>query len=202
MGTWKVKRDARVRFTDKKSEFPDPELSDLRAPMYIHYMFEEGTNLINDIEVVEVGYDPSAGGPGVTREALITNLDANIGHIEVDMGAGPQTFRVEDVEQLTSLRRGERVTMLIETLASGQEVVTQIKPLLKATSAVTRSAFVTNLDAAVGHIEVQLDDNNPKTFRVEPKRQLNALRKGQRVEIRIETLETGEQVVTQITPRR
>lgn len=128
VGTWKVKRDCRLTFMDKEDQFPNPKLTDLRPPMYIFYSFLEGTNVIQDIEVHEVGFDPAQGGPGVTQDARITNLDANIGHIEVDLGAGPQTFRVEPKGQLKAFKRGQNVTILIETRDNGEEVVTLVKP--------------------------------------------------------------------------
>jgi Cu/Ag efflux protein CusF len=203
VGTWSVTRDARVRFTDKKDEFPNPRLSDLRPPMYVYYMFEEGTNVIRDIEVVEVGYEPSAGGPGVSQDGTITNLDAEVGHIEVDLGYGPQTFRVDPAAQLRSFRRDQQVTLLIETRGNGEEVVTLVRPRSgqKPEAPVTRSARITNLDTGVDHIEVDLGAG-PQTFRVEPTGQLNSLRKGQRVEVRIETRADGTKVVTQVRPVR
>ena len=196
VGTWRVTRDVRVRFTDKKDEFPNPGLSDLRPPMYIHYMFEEGTNVIQDIEVVEVGYEPSAGGPGVSQDGTITNLDPDLGH-------GPQTFRVDPAGQLRNFRRDQQVTLLIETRGNGEEVVTLVRPRSgqRAEAPVTRSARITNLDTGVDHIEVDLGAG-PQTFRVEPGGQLNSLRKGQRVEVRIETRADGTQVVTQVRPER
>ena len=50
-GTWKVQRDATVTFTDKKSDFPNPKITDLRPPMYVYFMFEEGTEFITSFEV-------------------------------------------------------------------------------------------------------------------------------------------------------
>jgi hypothetical protein len=126
-GTWKVRRDATVEFTDKKSDFPNPKLTDLRAPMYVYFTFDADTKIIQNFEVREVGFEPSQGGPGVQQKAVITNLDANIGHVEVNLGAGPQTFAVEPKDQLRSFKIGDRVTILIETRAGNREVVTQIK---------------------------------------------------------------------------
>ena len=126
--TWKVARDCTVKFTDKKDQFPNPKLSDLRAPMYIWFFIKKDTIVIESIEVREVGFDPAKGGPGVQQNAVITNLDANIGHVEVDMGAGPHTFKVEPKQQLNAFRRGQRVILLIETRSNGEEIVTKITP--------------------------------------------------------------------------
>jgi hypothetical protein len=128
VASWKVARDAEVVFTDKKREFPNPKLADLRAPMYVHFSFNADTKVIERFEVVEVGFEPSKGGPGAAgQNAVITNLDANIGHVEVNLGAGPQTFEVDPKGQLRNFKIGDKVTLLIETRAGNREVVTQIK---------------------------------------------------------------------------
>jgi hypothetical protein len=127
VGTWSVRRDAEVVFTDKKEQFPNPKLADLRAPMYVHFTFEPGEpGVIVKFEVVEVGFDPSQGGPGIRQKAVITNLDANIGHVEVNLGAGPQTFAVDPKAQLRNFKIGDKVTILIETREGNRQVVTQI----------------------------------------------------------------------------
>lgn len=126
-GTWKIMRDATVVFTDKKSDFPDPKPTDLRPPMYIHFMFEEGTSLISHVDVREVGFEPSKGGPGVQQSATITNLDANVGHVEVKLDTGVKTFKVDPKSQLNAFKRGQKVTLLIET-RNGEEIVTKITP--------------------------------------------------------------------------
>ena len=127
VGTWKVRRDATVTFTDKKSDFPNPKLTDLRPPMYVYFEFEADTKIVHTFEVREVGFQPSQGGPGVSQNAVITNLDANIGHVEVNLGAGPQTFEVDPKGQLRNFKIGDKVTILIETREGNREVVTQIK---------------------------------------------------------------------------
>jgi hypothetical protein len=123
--TWKVVRDCEVKFTDKKDQFPNPKLSDLRAPMYVHFVFDGPSQVIQSIEVVEVGFEPANGGPGTTQKGVITNLDANIGHVEVNLGAGPQTFAVDPKDQLKGFRIGDQVSLLIEK-RGGREVVTKI----------------------------------------------------------------------------
>ena len=127
VGTWKVRRDATVEFTDKKSDFPNPKLADLRAPMYVYFSFDADTKVIQSFEVREVGFETSQGGPGIEQRGVITNLDANIGHVEVNLGTGPQTFVVEPKEQLRNFRIGDRVTILIETREVSRQVVTQIQ---------------------------------------------------------------------------
>jgi hypothetical protein len=127
VGTWKVRRDATVSFTDKKSDFPNPKLTDLRPPMYVYFTFDADTKVVSNFEVREVGFEPGKGGPGVSQSAVITNLDANIGHVEVNMGAGPKTFEVDPKGQLGNFRIGDKVTILVETRDGNREVVTQIK---------------------------------------------------------------------------
>jgi len=124
--TWKVARDAVVKFTDKPDQFPNPKLADLRPPMYVHFTYNNDTKVITRFEVVEVGFEPSRGAPGTQQlSGVITNLDANIGHIEVDVGAGPQTFQVIPKDQLRNFRRGDRVTITLEKRGA-QDVVTQV----------------------------------------------------------------------------
>jgi hypothetical protein len=127
VGTWRVSRDAVVIFTDKKNDFPNPKLTDLRPPMYVYFTFDADTKVVNRFEVREVGFETSQGGPGVQRTGVITNLDANVGHIEMNLGSGPQTFAVEPKEQISNFRIGDRVTVLIETREVSRQVVTQIR---------------------------------------------------------------------------
>jgi len=124
--TWKVRRDAEVIFNDKKSDFPNPKLSDLRAPMYVHFSFEADSQEITRFEVAEVGFEPSRGGPGTSQEATVTNLDANIGHVEVSMNGATKTFEVSPKDQLKKFKIGDKVTILIEKQGP-KEVVTKIE---------------------------------------------------------------------------
>jgi len=125
--TWKVARDAVVRFTDKADQFPNPKLADLRPPMYVHFTYDGDTKVITRFEVVEVGFEPSRGAPGAQQlTGVITNLDANIGHVEVDVGAGPQTFEVDPKDQLKSFKKGDRITITLEKREATREVVTKI----------------------------------------------------------------------------
>jgi len=201
VGTWKVRRDAVVVFTDKKSDFPNPTLTDLRAPMYVYFTFDADTKVVSRFEVREVGFEVSQGGPGAQRTGVITNLDANIGHIEVNLGSGPQTFAVDPKGQLGNFRIGDSVSILVETREGNREVVTQVRRVgsepTQAGPSVSRSGVITNLDANIGHVEVNLGAG-PQTFAVEPKEQLRNFRIGDRITILIETRDVSRQVVTQI----
>jgi hypothetical protein len=126
VGTWHVKRDCRVRFSDQANKFPNPKLSDLKAPMYIHFQFVEGTDLIQDIEVKEVGYNADKGGPGAQQKAVVQAKDESKGQVllVLDPG-GEKTFRVDPTSELAGINKGDHVTVLIEN-RNGREVVTKI----------------------------------------------------------------------------
>ena len=68
VGTWKVRRDATVTFTDKKSDFPNPKLTDLRAPITSTSPSTPTPRSSSSFEVREVGFEPSKGGPGVQQK--------------------------------------------------------------------------------------------------------------------------------------
>jgi hypothetical protein len=127
VGTWSVARDCKVKFSDQADKFPNPKLSDLKAPMYIFYQFEEGTDLITNIEVREVGYNAEKGGAGSQYKAVVAATDQGKGQIALDLEpGGRKTFRVDPASQLDGIQKGDNVTILVER-RDGREVVTQIK---------------------------------------------------------------------------
>ena len=126
VGSWHLARNCRVRFSDQKDKFPNPQLRDLKAPMYIHFQFEEGTDVIQDIEVKEVGYNADKGGPGAQQKAVVQNKDENKGHVVLILEpGGPKTFAVDPKGQLAGIEKGDHVTVLIEN-RNGREVVTKV----------------------------------------------------------------------------
>lgn len=127
VGTWKVARDCSVRFVDQKEKFRNPSLNDLKPPMYIAFYFERDSNVINSIEVMDVGFNVAAGGPGAQVDAVVTNLDMNIGHVEVRLNPGGiKTFEVDPKNALAGIKIGDRVKLVIDTREGGREVVTRI----------------------------------------------------------------------------
>jgi hypothetical protein len=126
VGTWKVARDCSVKFLDQKEKFRNPSLSNLKAPMYVNFYFERDSDRIDSIEVVEVGFNAEAGGAGVQQPAVVTNLDANVGQIEVMLNPGGiKTFKVDPKRMLLTVKKGDKVTLLLEN-RNGEEFVTKI----------------------------------------------------------------------------
>jgi Cu/Ag efflux protein CusF len=129
--TWVVARDASVVFTDKREEFPNPKLQDLVPPMYVHFTYNGDTKQITAFDVAEVGFDTSKRKEATTgsagqQTAVITALDANIGHVEVDLASGRRTFEVDPRSQLRNFKVGDRVTLQISKVGD-KEVVTRIR---------------------------------------------------------------------------
>ena len=129
--TWKVSRDASVEFDDKREQFPNPKLGDLTPPMYVHFTYNADTKEIVAFKVAEVGFEPrtkapASSGPATSQVAVVTAVDENVGHVEVQLPSGRKTYEVNPKTQLRGLRAGERVNLTIST-QDGREVVTAIR---------------------------------------------------------------------------
>ena len=130
--TWPVARDAVVEFNDKREKFPNPKLSDLRPPMYVHFTFNADTKQIVKFEVAEVGFEPGTRGAAAaaaapsaagTQTAVITALDANVGQVEVQTTAGKHTYWVDPKTLLRGYKAGDRVKIQVQQQGD-KEVVT------------------------------------------------------------------------------
>jgi hypothetical protein len=121
MVTWKVARDCEVKFEDQTEKFPNPKLSDLKAPMYVHYTFEQmdGTNTIIAVIVKEVGFDAAKGGPGVEQEAVVTT---STGHRPHRGGTRRPAGPFEWIRRNRRDQKGDRVKILVDK-RDGREVV-------------------------------------------------------------------------------
>ena len=128
--TWVVTKDATVEFSDKREQFPNPKLSDLVPPMYVHFTYNADTKEIVAFDVAEVGFEPSAANPVPAstsqQQAVVTAVDANVGQVEVQLASGRKTFEVNPKGQLRSFKAGDRVTLTIGKQGD-KEVVTGIK---------------------------------------------------------------------------
>ena len=134
--TWPVSKDAVVEFNDKTSSFPNPKLMDLVPPMYVHFTFHADTKEIVKFEVAEVGFEPGAkpvpkpaepqaGGQAGGQIGVITAIDANVGQVEVQTGAGRYTYWVVPKTLLRGYKAGDRVTLQVEKQGD-KEVVTKM----------------------------------------------------------------------------
>lgn len=126
--TWGVARDCVVKFSDEGKSYKNPKLGDLKPSMYVHFMYEgsDGDEVIQNIDVKDVPYDPAAGGPGVQQKGVVSNFDMDKGHLEVALNPGGKTtFEVDPKKELAGVQKGDSVRLLIET-RSGHEVVTKI----------------------------------------------------------------------------
>jgi Cu/Ag efflux protein CusF len=129
--TWVVKKDATVVFTDKREQFPNPKLSDLVPPMYVHFTYNADTKEIVAFDVAEVGFEPSkakdpAPASSSQQQAVVTAVDANVGQVEVQLSSGRKTYEVNPKSQLRNFKAGDRVTLTIGKNGD-KEVVTAIK---------------------------------------------------------------------------
>jgi hypothetical protein len=131
--TWVVARDATVTFTDKREQFPNPKLTDLVAPMYVHFTYNDDTKQITAFDVAEVGFEPSRSGSSgssvgsTSQQATVTAVDVNVGHVEVELpGGARKTYEVNPKSQLRNFKAGDRVTLTIGKTGD-REVVTSIR---------------------------------------------------------------------------
>jgi len=134
--TWKVSRNATVKFTDGAGVFRNPKVQDLRPPMYIHFMAE--SQVIQEIDVRELGFVPGADDtqtnssrqPGVSRtlNAVVTASDPGRGHIEVEHDGIRETLSVANKGLLDGVGAGQRVTLVTDWVGQN-ELVAQLKIL-------------------------------------------------------------------------
>lgn len=143
-------RDATVKFTDGARFFANPSVHDLRAPMYVHYMFQD--DVIQHFDVVELGFDPAAAqaqkGQGQPRTVVgrVTAYDAAVRQVEIQIedastGASkgregapkaarkgtPETFQLTERAK-ASVKVGDRVELRTEW-SGARELVVELRVL-------------------------------------------------------------------------
>jgi Cu/Ag efflux protein CusF len=131
VNTWKVARDATVKFSDGALIYRNPKLQDLRPPMYIHFMAQD--QVIQTIDVRELGFVPGqettpTKQPGVSRTitAKVTAYDLGRGHIEVEHDGMRETFAVANKGLLNGVAAGQTVTLVTDWVGQA-ELVAQLK---------------------------------------------------------------------------
>jgi Cu/Ag efflux protein CusF len=107
---------------------PKGQLGNFRTGDRVSILIEtrEGNREVVTL-VKRAGPGSTQAEPSVSRDGVITNLDADLGQVEVNLGSGPQTFEVDPKGQISNFRTGDRVSVLIETRDVSRQVVTQIK---------------------------------------------------------------------------
>jgi hypothetical protein len=129
LATRKFSRNATVKFTDGARFYPRPSTKDLRPPMYVYYIVDNG--VIQSFEVRELGFTPgneqSTSGrkePGVPRTVTgrLTAFDANVRQVELEIDGVRETFQLTDAPSMRGLAAGQRVQLRTEW--SGQQELT------------------------------------------------------------------------------
>jgi hypothetical protein len=136
VGTWKYAPDATVKFTDGAAYFSNPSVNDLRAPMYVHFTFEN--EVIQSFDVVELGYNPAQEGsgarktPGTPRTVTgrVTAYDPNVRQVELDINGERQTFQLTDRSD-QRFQPGDRVQLRTEW-SGANEAVAEARVLNRA----------------------------------------------------------------------
>ena len=119
--TFKFSRSASVKFTDGAGFFRSPSTRDLRPPMYVWYVVEDGA--IQSFDVRELGYTPgneqSASGrkeKGTPRTVTgrLTAYDENVMQIELEIRGVKETFQLVRGVSMRGLAAGQNVQLKTE----------------------------------------------------------------------------------------
>jgi hypothetical protein len=121
-------KDATVKFTDGARFFPNPSVRDLRAPMYVHYMFRG--DVIEQFDVVELGFDPSTAQkrpepPGGASEAEGRVVRASPRAVVIETEGRRESYGVAEPNLLKKLPAG--VTVRFSWVSKdGRRVITAV----------------------------------------------------------------------------
>jgi Cu/Ag efflux protein CusF len=192
--TYKVAPNCEVKFTDAPEAFPNPTLQDLKAPMYIHFQFEDQTML--SIDVREIGSAPRRKSSASTRPAdtarelkvRVLRLDERRGTFEADVAGRRQTFRAQNARLLRDLGEGDLVIIEVERQGAA-DVVTDVK-------SAGQTGRVTTVDERRREIGVEVRGRET-LYQVDSERILRGVRVGDRISFETEE-RGGRKVITRI----
>jgi Cu/Ag efflux protein CusF len=200
--TYKIARDADVKFTDCPECFPSPTLRDLHPPMYVHFVYEDQT--VSQFDVKEIGSAPRRVRPGDSRpssgggsssssgsetlKVKILRIDERRGTFEADVAGRRRTFRADRSGDLRDFRDGDLAVITVER-RGGEDLVTQLR-------STGRSGRVTSIDERRGEIGIEVNGRE-RFFRVENNRMLDRVKVGDRVTFDTED-RGGREVLTSI----
>jgi hypothetical protein len=135
---WKVAKDATIKFTDQAWPNRSPRFQDLKKGMYVHFMYDSESKVVQEIDVKDIGSvnknqpPPSSGGSsgseGRTYEGDVTAVDLNVAQVAVRLsrGAEPRPFQAANANVLRGIEPGDRVTLITEN-RNGQDVIVEVK---------------------------------------------------------------------------
>jgi Cu/Ag efflux protein CusF len=200
--TYKIARDASIKFTDCPECFPRPTLRDLAPPMYVHFVYDN--HIISEFDVKEIGSAPrrvrpgqetrpsfDGGGSSSGSESLkvkILRIDERRGTFEADVAGRRRTFRASRSGDLRDYREGDLVVITVER-RGGEEVVTDFR-------ATGRSGRVTSIDERRGEVGIEVNGRE-RFYRVENNRMLDRVKVGDRVTFDVEN-RNGREVLTSL----
>jgi Cu/Ag efflux protein CusF len=199
--TYKVNRNASVKFTDCPECFPSPTLKDLAPPMYVHFEFEDlDVDEIQSFDVKEIGNAPRrvtpgsstapaplpGGGASQTLKVKIMSMDSRRGTFQADVAGRRQTFRAANSGDMRDFREGDLAVITVERRGN-EDVVTQVR-------SAGQSGRVTQIDKNRGEIGIEVNGRE-RFYRVENNRMLDRVKEGDRVTFDMED-RNGRQVIT------
>jgi Cu/Ag efflux protein CusF len=203
--TLSVSPSTPVRFTDGTEFFINPTVRDLASGMYIYFTHERG--VVEDIDVREIPNElrrPRASQPGGssddrperlpgggsrTIKARLMSIDERRGEFRADVAGRNETFRVDQPRELRRFQQGDLVVLTVEGRGR-DEVVTEIRTA-------GQSGRVTRVDRRRGQVWIDAGDRE-ESYRVDDKKLLEGIRKGERVRFEFEDRSLGRKVITAI----
>jgi Cu/Ag efflux protein CusF len=202
INTWKVARDATVKFSDGALIYPHPKLQDLRPPMYVHFMAQD--QVIQTFDVKELGFVPGhetapAKQPGVSRTIVgrVSAYDVGKGQIAVEHDGVLEAFAVANKALLDGVSAGQTVSLVTEWVGQA-EVVAQLKVVGGATGGPGGATTTTGRIVRIGSRGVVISsEGREETYAVANSKLMSDLRPGDRIRFAYEQ-RGGVKVITAI----
>jgi hypothetical protein len=133
LAIWKVARDVSIKVSDNEMEFRDVKFKDLQVGMFLNYVFEGETSVIQSIDVKEGAHllrkqqpTTSTAPKTGTVEGSVNSTDLSVAQIEIRTADSPRkTFQAANARVLAGLKAGDRVRLTTEKNEKGQDIVVQ-----------------------------------------------------------------------------
>lgn len=189
-----------VSFRDSgdRKLFPDPSVNDLRVGMGVRFVYGTGTLDKITVHYVPTGTAAPKPRPQATAPPRPTQVKARVesvsrDRLEADVAGRSETFRLEDRNLASDVRRGDLVVLTVETRGS-EQVVTRIV-------SASLSGVITHIDSGGRNVSIEVD-RRETTYRVDDRRLLDDVREGDHVRFEFEEHGGGPRVLTALERRR